>query len=170
MRSIVLILAICISIHSTAQPSFGVHSKVGQNKIGVLYELGGSCQFKNHGFILGARFYEPDLVFEQNYPGLSLGYDYSFRSNKKMKIIIGGTLGIFCEKKLITTLWLFDPKMILGPSWNLSDHFKLELLAGFGTTVNAVNSEFYENKSKFTYLNYELALGLKYHFGVNSVD
>jgi hypothetical protein len=168
MRSIVIILAICFSIHGTAQFSFGVHTEVGLNRIGVLYELGGSCQLKNHSFILGARFYEPDLVFEKNFPGMHLGYNYTLRADSKMKLVLGASLSGFYENKVTTNLWVFDPKLVLGPQWALSENFQLNLTAGFGAVINKVETSYTSKIETFKYLNYELALGLTYYFGNNS--
>ena len=170
MRRILLIITVLFSLSSSAQSTFGTYGSVGLNRIGVYYELGGIYQLKKHQFNIGARLYEPDLVFEKNYPGLSLGYQNFLRSDKKMKILYGVSLGAFYENKTTTNLWLFDPKLIAGPQWNFTEEFSLNLKAGFGMVINKVETSYGANIETFKYLNYELALGLTYRFGNHSYD
>lgn len=170
MRSIIIIVGILFSPNSNAQDGFRIYGSVGLNRIGVLYELGGNYQKQAHTFSLGARLYEPDLVFEKNYPGINLGYNYTFRRGRKVKLLLGVSMSGFYENKITTNLWVLDPKLIAGPQWNLSDYFQLNLKAGFGTVINKVETSYTANIETFKYLNYELALGLTYYLGNHSDD
>ncbi len=170
MRRILLILTILFSLSSNAQNAFGTYGSVGLNRIGVYYELGGVYQFKMHQFNIGARLYEPDLVFEKNYPGLSLGYLNLLRPDKKMNVLYGVNISAFYENKNTTNLWLFDPKLIAGVQWSFTEQLSLSLKAGFGTVINKVETSYGSSIETFKYLNYELALGLTYYFGNHSND
>lgn len=156
------------TLSGQAQNSFGTYGTIGLNRIGVAYEIGMNFQKQAHNISLGARFYEPDLVFQKNYPGINLGYNYALRKGKKMKLLFGVNLGLFYENKITTNLWVFDPKIIAGAKWKLSDHLILQLTAGFGAVINKVETSYTSNIQTFNYLNYELALGLTYRFGNNS--
>jgi hypothetical protein len=87
-----------------------------------------------------------------------------------MNVLLGANLGMFYEYKGPTNLWVFDPKLIFGPQWDLSKNLQVKVTAGFGTVVNKVETSYTSNIETYTYLNYELALGLTYLFGTNSDD
>ena len=156
-------------MNGSSQNSISGYGKVGLNRIGVLYEIGVSDQFGQHTFHLGARFYGPDLVFEKNHPGLQFGYGYSFLNLDKMSVQLGIDFGAYHENKGTSNLWVFDPKITLGPKWRLSDHLMIQLSAGAGTVINKVEVSNAQNIETYNYLNYELALGITYRFW-NSSD
>ncbi|MFT5821044.1 MAG: hypothetical protein ACI8ZM_002293 [Crocinitomix sp.] len=169
-KSITLILAILFTLSVNAQKNRGAYAVIGLNRIGVLYEFGAHFQKEAHSFNIGARFYGPDLVFEKNYPGINLGYDYTFREDKKMRLLLGACISAFYENKVTTNLWVFDPKLRVGSHWDLNQHIRLNLTAGFGTVINKVETSYTPSIETYTYLNYELALGLTYHFRTNPND
>lgn len=169
-KSIVVILISLFSLNNYAQNNIGTYGSIGLNRIGVFYELGATYQKQKHAVNVGARLYEPDLVFEKNIPGIHLGYNYMLRKDRKMNVLLGANLGLFYEYKGPTNLWVFDPKLIVGPEWNLSKGFHLKLAAGIGTVINKVETNYTSGIETYTYLNYELALGLTYLFGTNISD
>lgn len=165
MRRSLLILGLFLSVQvSFSQRSTQGYLSLGLNRIGVLYEVGAKQNWAVHGLIVGLRFYEPDLVFEKNWPGLRLGYDYALRSEKKMKINVGVDVSTFFEKKNNVSLLLVDPKIKVEPLWNLDAVCTFSLSAAFGGTYNRVWITNPPEKNKFTYLNYEIAATFSYRF------
>lgn len=165
MRIPLLILGFFLTIQvSFSQRSTQAYFTFGLNRIGVLYEIGAKQNFAAHTLNIGLRFYEPDLVFEKNWPGLRLGYGYGLRSAKKMKLNLGVDVSTFFEIKNNVSLLLFDPKIRVEPVWNLNTFCTFSLSAAFGATYNRVWIANPSEKNKFTYLNYELATTFSYRF------
>ena len=153
---------------SFGQKNWNAYTTLGINRIGVLYELGTNYNIKGHSVQLGLRFYEPDIVFEKDFPGVNLGYYYTTRKAHKMRVLLGAGLSFFYENKVTTNLGLFDLKFLVGPKWKLSDKLELQLTAGLGSVMNRVETSYAQNIETFSYINYELALGLTYRFWSNT--
>ena len=162
MRICLWVVLMGYTFFANAQSNWGVYGLTGLNRIGVGYELGASYSLVNDHFNIGIRLYEPDLVFEKDYPGVSIAYNHSFRNSKKMQVITGVGLGVFYEKKTEAALWLIDPKLVLGTGWGIRSNLMLFTTAGVGWTINRITESGVMEKNNFRYLNYELALGLVY--------
>lgn len=169
MKVIFKIIAVFFVLNTTAQNHTNCYLKTGLNRIGVLYEAGANYNFEAHNIALGIRFYEPDLVFEKDFPGLNLAYLYSFRNEKKMHVNLGIEMNLFHEKKQTTKLKLFDPKLVFGPEWVLNNRINLNLMAAIGTVINRAKT-INNTINTYTYLNYELALAITYRFGNNPTN
>ena len=150
------------STSGKAQNSLDLFGQVGLNRIGVGTELGARFLHQKHNFQIGARLYEPDLVFEKNTLGTSLAYFYSFRTNRKMKINFGLGTSLFFEKKGTNNLMLIDPKILVQPNWLISNKLTIKLSGGIGPTINRTTSELPINQKNFVYLNYEMAIAVYY--------
>lgn len=161
---LVLFIFIRVGIGISQQTTQGYFT-TGLNRIGVLYEIGVKQNWALHGVSVGLRFYEPDLVFEKNWPGLRVGYAYILRNEKRMKLNVGADLSAFFEKKETVSLTLFDPKFRIEPLWNLNNACDFSISAAAGGTFNWVGSVNSSNKKLFTYLNYEIAATFAYRFG-----
>jgi hypothetical protein len=145
-----------------AQNSLEIFGQVGLNRIGVGTELGARFAHHKHSFQLGARIYEPDLVFEKNTLGTSLGYFYSLRNERKMKLNVGLGTSFFFEQKGTNRLMLIDPKILVQPNWLISNKMTIQLSGGIGPTINHISSELPINQKNFVYLNYEMAIAVYY--------
>lgn len=165
MRRLFQILFIFNVFSTSAQNYTSLYLTTGLNRIGVAYEVGGSYSFQAHNVQFGFRFYEPDLVFEKDFPGINIGYFYALRRDKKMQLNLGAQLSGFYESKGSTKLWLIDPKLTCGTAWNLNYKWTLNLTSGVGTVVNFVETSYKIEQNTFVYLNYELSLGITYRLG-----
>ena len=170
MRSVFFSLIFYLSFSAFTQNTANIYLKTGFNRIGFLYEIGGGYNFARHNIKLGIRFYEPDFVFEKEVPGLHFSYAYLFRMDKKMKISLGINSGFFWEKKQTTKLFLLDSKFQIGTKWKLTQKLDLNLTNAYGGVINSVKTTNLTTKKQYIYWNYELALGLIYHFGNKSAD
>ncbi len=150
------------SINVNAQNSLDLVGQVGLNRIGVGTEVGARFAHQKHNFQVGLRLYEPDLVFEKNTLGFSLGYFYSLRKERKMKLNIGLGTSFFFEKKGTNHLMLFDPKILVQPNWLINSKMTIQLSGGIGPTINRTTSELPINQKNFVYLNYEMAIAVYY--------
>lgn len=165
MRAFLLVLLLSASQIGQAQSQTDIYAHLGLNRIGVFYGTGAQHNWGVHHLQVGLRFYEPDLVFEKGFPGLDVGYYYRFRADKTMKINLGLMSSFFYEYKGSSALWLFDPKLIVGAGWTLTPKLNLNLNGGFGSVINVVETSYGIENNKFTYLNYELSLGIYYRLG-----
>lgn len=166
VRFIFLLLA----IPAFSQSNVGVKAEIGLNRIGVFYDFGIEHQWFGHQLYWGVRYYEPDIVFERNLPGASIGYFYQISPWDKFRFNIGIELNFFHENKGSSNLWLLDPKLKFGPGWKLSDRFDLAINAGFGNVFNFVETSTLSEIEKFNYLNYELSLRLTYYLRTGHSD
>lgn len=166
MQLRILIIALILSVQVTGQNKLQFLGNVGLNRIGVFYDLGIRKVINQNDFRVSFRLYEPDIVFEKNYPGINLGYRslFSLSQNEanKVQFGIGLDIGYFAENKGSTRLDLFDPKLIGGPIWKLGEHWNLFSEFGIGLVVNRVETTTLINIQYFNYLNYQISLGITY--------
>lgn len=162
MKVAFLMSGLFLSIFCSSQTSFQLDTDVGLNRIGLLYDLSGHLTFKQHGMQLGLRFYGPDQVFVKDFPGIILGYNYCFATDKKWSALVGINISFFREQKGEIQFTLFDPKTALGVSWNWAKRFSSHAIAGIGYTFSNTSGGIIATKSNFSYLNYEFKIGISY--------
>lgn len=138
------------------------------NRVGVGHELGYAFKQQKFTMNIGAKLYFPNLVFTKVVPGLSVGINYGLKSLDKFTLVIGAESSFFRVKEQTPThhLTLIDPFMYLGTNWTVTPRVHLHTRAGTGGVFNYLKAHntAYNNKS-YSYLNYEISLGISYWFG-----
>ncbi len=162
MRLTILLLLI-VSI-SFGQNQGGIYAEVGLNRVGVGNELG--VKFRNEQLTVkvGAKIYAPNILFQRNYPGLSLGLSYKLKQWKKNKISIGLETGTFFEKKEDNYLLMIDPLIRLEYARSLNKSLTFSSQIGVGAVYNFVDQPVQGKKQPYSYLNYEIGIAITYWF------
>lgn len=138
---------------------------MGLNRIGVLYDIGAVCELKQHQVGVGLRFYGSDLVFEKEMPGLHMMYQYNWPAYNRFHFFSGLQISYFFEKKTETNLHLIDPKVTIGGAWTLYEKLELKTDFSIGSTQTITKGLTSTETTHFTYLNYEVKLGICYRIG-----
>ncbi|WP_066759951.1 hypothetical protein [Crocinitomix algicola] len=162
---LIFLVSIFFYTNGHSQIQYSLEANIGLNRIGLFYELGTEFVKRNHVVSIGARLYEPDLVFEKDFPGLSLAYEYGLRKSTQNALFIGVAIDAFTELKDENRLWLYNPRLTLRGQRRIAQKWSLNLGLGFGGTINMLQSDDPEIANNFVYVNYELAFGFIYHIG-----
>lgn len=148
-----------------SQSRSGTSFRCGANRIGLYFDQTLNLDFSGHQIDAGLRFYGPDAVFEHNVLGMSLGYGYNFStSNVYFGPGISGTF--FSENKSSSKLYVTELMMSnkfgvnIGQRWSIFSHI------GLGAVLNKHTNYNLGMTSTTTYLNYEIALGIKFYWRV----
>lgn len=165
MKYLVLLGCLLFYSKTNAQDAWIGQLNSGLNRIGVFYDVGAGYQFNRNRLEFGLRFYQPDLVFEKEYPGLSLSYDYAFYLSKVNAVRIGLAMDAFTEQKGIYRLWLYNPRLFIRGDRHLGNRLILNLKLNSGLVINQLTGDNPPEQKLFTYINYEVSLGLIYRFG-----
>lgn len=167
MKYVLLFGCLFFFTKSNAQDAWIGQFNIGLNRIGVFYDLGAGYQFNRNRFEFGLRFYQPDLVFEKEYPGLSLSYDYALYLSKVYAVRIGLGLDAFTERKGVNRLWLYNSRFFIRGDRQLGNRFILNLKVNSGLVINQLTGDSAPEQKLFTYINYEISFGIIYHFGAD---
>lgn len=147
------------------QSRSGTSFRSGINRIGIYFDQSLNFEINNHELDAGLRFYGTDYVFEHDVVGLSLGYAYNF-SSSNVYFAPGISSTFFSENKsnskLIVSELMMNNKLgvNLGQRWSLFTHI------GIGAVFNRHNNFNIGSTSTTSYINYEIALGIKFYWRI----
>lgn len=137
----------------------------GYNRIGFYTEPAFRFNINNHRGKIGVRYYTFDNFFEKNTLGLSIAYDYKFEGKNDKTFFYSGISGAFFkENKTTAQVYLSEIMLTNGVGINFFKQFTFFYQLGLGI---AINKSILVNIGETTtnqYYNYEMALGLAYHF------
>ena len=141
----------------------------GYNRIGFYIEPAFRFNIKNHRGKIGLRYYTFDNFFEKNTIGLAAAYDYKFDGkNDKTFFYTGVSTAFFKENKSTAQVYLTELMLTNGVGVNFFKRFSFFYQLGLGVALNKSILTNIGETTKNQYYNYEMALGLAYHFGGKS--
>lgn len=139
----------------------------GLNRAG--FPLVGQLGFvkDKHLLSMGLVFYGPNIVFEKNYPGIRLAYQFRLIEKTNFSLFSGINQTILFDQKKTSKLWFFDSNLNLEANFKMTKRmdFFTRIGAGFASNLTYPELYFIEKKS-FIYANYEIAVGIKYHWNI----
>ncbi len=165
--ALTIIVAICFNVLGHGQ-TYSINTKLGYSRVGVYANPNIKLHFKAHGAEIGVKYYGYNLYFENRPIGIKFGYSYSFQSsNQKVYFYPSFSIGGFRENKQASNLILGEFNVSNGIGFFVSNHLSIiqEIGIGYVTTRNKVFNT--NNTFKSAFPNYEISVGLVYHFGGN---
>lgn len=164
MRSFVLLI-LFVSVTSTFAQKNTVNLNLGLNRIGLSWEASYSRLVEQHEFTAGVKWYAQNQVFERQYPGFVLGYNYQFREiEKRWNAGVGLKQGFYGENKSSGFLTVTNQLFHVNVDWRLAKRFRLRMQPELGWVNNWVFGAM-ENVQGYYYLNYGFTVGLTYYWG-----
>ena len=163
MRGFVLLILL-VSSTSFAQKNANT-LRLGLNRIGLFFEPSYTRSVQHHDFTAGLKFYAQDQVFERSFPGMMIAYDYQFLDGQStLNFRLGLSSSAFSEFKTSNHLILLDNMVRLSVDIRFAKRFNFHIQPEIGMVNNIVVGET-EDVVGYHYLNYGLAIGIKYYWG-----
>lgn len=169
----ILLLSVCLSITTAfGQLQHGINLDTGLDKVGWSLNPAYNLKLKHYQLDAGLRFMLRDQVFETRNPGIFLRYGYYGGQDPESRIWIGTsiTTAWHTERKTTTRLFLLDVKAGVSIEVRFLQNFGWYLKPAIGFTSNYSSTWDTVEQKAFTYLNYELSSGIKYHFPARNSD
>jgi hypothetical protein len=162
---VVIILLSCININWAQSHNESILITNGYDRIGFYTEPAFRFNINNHRGKIGLRYYTFDNFFEKNTIGLSAAYDYKFESkNKNTFFYIGISSAFFKENKTTAQVYLTELMLTNGIGINFLTNFSFFYQLGLGVALNKSILISVGETTTNQYYNYEMALGIAYHF------
>ncbi len=137
----------------------------GYNRIGFYIEPAFRFNINNHRGKMGLRYYTFDNFFEKNTLGLSVAYDYKFEGKNDRTFFYTGISGAFFkENKTSAQVYLSEIMLTNGVGFKFFNRFSFFYQLGLGVAINKSILITVGETTSNQYYNYEMALGLAYHF------
>lgn len=150
---------------SASQNRIGSGVNIGVNRIGYFADAGIDFDLNGHQLHGGIKFYGPDLVFETNVIGPSLGYSYTFNSGNWF-FGPGVHAAIFHEKKTNSKMFLSEFTISNKFGYEFGERISLYSNLGLGAVINQNSNLTTSYRSVSSYINYEFSLGIIYFWRV----
>lgn len=148
-----------------SQNRVGSSVNLGVNRIGYFASAGIDFDLNGHQFHGGIKFYCPDLVFETNVIGPSLGYNYSFNSGNWF-FGPGFNAALFHEKKTTNEMFLSEVLLKNKFGYEFGERVSLYSNLGIGAVINRNTNSITAQHFVSSYINYEFSLGIIYYWRV----
>lgn len=165
IRPLFLFLLLFFSILVSAQNRIGNGINLGVNRIGYYADAGIDFDLNSHQVHAGIKFYGPDLVFETNVIGISLGYNYALNAGNWF-FGPGINAAFFHENKSSSEMYLSDFLVKNKFGYEFGERISLYSNLGVGAVINQNYSFITGNHSVSSYINYEFSLGIVYYWRV----
>lgn len=146
---------------SNAQNRIGTGIKVGVNRIGFYADAGIDFDLNSHQLLGGIKFYGPDLVFETNVIGISLGYNYALNAGNWF-FGPGLQASFFHENKIDSEMFLSEILIQNKLGYEFRESFSMYSNLGIGAIINQNSTAAYHSVT--SYINYEFSLGIIYYW------
>ena len=152
-----------------SQTRMGTSLRSGYNRIGVYFDQTLNLDFSDHQVDAGIRFYGLDYVFEHNLIGMSIGYNYNF-SASKFYLGPGISAAFFRENKSSSELYVSELMFNNKIGIHAGQRFSFFSQIGIGAVFNKHSNYNIGSTTNTIYVNYEVALGVKFYWRVPTDD
>lgn len=147
------------------QTKSGTSFRSGFDRVGIYFEQTLNIEFKSNQLDLGLRYYGPDYFFEHNVVGMSFGYYHNFHVNK-WYAGPGISGAFFHENKSSSEVYLSNLLLQGRCGFEISPRWSLFSVLGVGTIINKYTNYNINKTQSLMYVNYELAIGIKYYWRI----
>ncbi len=165
IRQLLLVSLLFFSILTMAQSRIGTSVNIGVNRIGYYADAGIDFDLNSHQLHGGIKFYGPDLVFETNVIGLSLGYNYALKTGKWF-FGPGLQASFFHENKVDSEMFLSEILIKNKLGYGFGEAFSVYSNLGIGAIINQNSTTAYHSVT--SYINYEFSLGIIYYWRLSA--
>lgn len=172
MRTVVVIifLAFFFGKVTFGQENMSIHHETAFNRLGWSYELGLGRSFKKQVVQLGIKWYEPDFVFEDNWPGIYFKHSWCMQEWGKWGLQSKLEVDLFFETKANIQFWLSNP-MFGGEIFRkLGERWQVNMEVCAGPVLNWARNTNTHETNDYQYFNLQAGIGVVYHFGTGPAN